>query len=494
MRSSTPKVLHEVGGRSLLGHVAAQRARPRPPSTCSSSSGTAATPVVAELASVDPRRAAGRPARAARHGRRGAPRAGGAPGRRLTARVIVVVRATRPLLTADDPGRSGRRPLESGAAATVLTAVVDDPTGYGRVVRRDDGVGRRRSSRTATPTPTSARSPRSTAASTPSTPAPLARRWAALGTANSQGEEYLTDVVALLRADGRRDGLHASRDPVEVLGVNDRVQLAAVGAHLRDRVARRVDARRRHRRRPGDDLGRRHRGPRHRRHAAARAPSCTGPRRSARARRIGPDSTLRDVVVGERAIVVRSHGRGRRGRRRGDRRAVRLPAPGHQPRRRRADRRLRRDQERADRRRLEGAPPVLRRRRRDRRGHQHRGRHGLRELRRRRQAPHRRRRPRAHRQRHHARRSGDDRRRRLHGRRLGHQQDVPPGAMGVARARQRTIEGWVARRRAGTPAAAAAARALEGAQSEAGTPAGEPTEPSDATSTPPTDSTEGQNA
>ena len=74
------------------------------------------------------------------------------------------------------------------------------------------------------------------------------------------------------------------------------------------------------------------------------------------------------------------------------------------------------------------------------------------------------------------------------------EQDVPPGAMGVARARQRTIEGWVARRRAGTPAAAAAARAAERAQSEAGAPSGEPTEPSDATSTPPTDSTEGQNA
>ncbi len=55
----------------------------------------------------------------------------------------------------------------------------------------------------------------------------------------------------------------------------------------------------------------------------------------------------------------------------------------------------------------------------DRRGHQHRRGHGLRELRRRRQAPHRRRRPRAHRQRHHARRAGDDRRRRLHRRRLG---------------------------------------------------------------------------
>ena len=38
-------------------------------------------------------------------------------------------------------------------------------------------------------------------------------------------------------------------------------------------------------------------------------------------------------------------------------------------------------------------------------------------------------------------------------------QDVPPGAMGVARARQRNVEGWVERRRPGTPAAESAARA-----------------------------------
>jgi bifunctional UDP-N-acetylglucosamine pyrophosphorylase/glucosamine-1-phosphate N-acetyltransferase len=39
-------------------------------------------------------------------------------------------------------------------------------------------------------------------------------------------------------------------------------------------------------------------------------------------------------------------------------------------------------------------------------------------------------------------------------------EDVPPGAMAVARAAQRNVAGWVARKRAGTPAAEAAARAL----------------------------------
>ena len=109
----------------------------------------------------------------------------------------------------------------------------------------------------------------------------------------------------------------------------------------------------------------------------------------------------------------------------------------------------------------QGAAPLLRRRRDDRRGRQHRRGHDLRQLRRRRQAPH---------------GSGgtasdradnsvivaprDDRGRRLHRppvRSIA--SDVPPGALAVARGRQRNVEGWVARRRAGTPAARGARRA-----------------------------------
>jgi bifunctional UDP-N-acetylglucosamine pyrophosphorylase/glucosamine-1-phosphate N-acetyltransferase len=47
-------------------------------------------------------------------------------------------------------------------------------------------------------------------------------------------------------------------------------------------------------------------------------------------------------------------------------------------------------------------------------------------------------------------------------------QDVPPGALGIGRARPRNIPGWVTRRRAGTPSAAAAEAALAGSEQDAG--------------------------
>jgi bifunctional UDP-N-acetylglucosamine pyrophosphorylase / glucosamine-1-phosphate N-acetyltransferase len=53
-------------------------------------------------------------------------------------------------------------------------------------------------------------------------------------------------------------------------------------------------------------------------------------------------------------------------------------------------------------------------------------------------------------------------------------EDVPPGAMGVGRAKQRNVEGWVARKRAGTPAAAAAAAAIARPTNSAGAPDASP--------------------
>ena len=212
-------------------------------------------------------------------------------------------------------------------------------------------------------------------------------------------------------------------DPHEILGVNDRVQLAEAGRLLRDRIIAAVDARRASRSstpRPPGSTSTSSLEPRRRRPAAA--PSCAGRRSSPPA----PWSARTPPCV---------DCRGRRGRRvvrtlRADR-AVDRPAARASARSRTCGpaRGSARGQARAPTSRSrtpsvgegsEGAAPVLRRRRRDRRGLQHRRGHRLRQLRRRRQAPHDRRRPRADRQRHHARRAGDGRRRRLHRGRLGH--------------------------------------------------------------------------
>ena len=118
----------------------------------------------------------------------------------------------------------------SGAAATMATTILEDPSGYGRVVRdataRSRGSWRPRSR--ATPRRPSARFARSTRASSCSTRGALRRALPRLSAENAQGELYLPQVLDLLRADGATVAAHVVEDERLVLGVNDRVGLARV--------------------------------------------------------------------------------------------------------------------------------------------------------------------------------------------------------------------------------------------------------------------------
>ena len=114
-----------------------------------------------------------------------------------------------------------------GNAVTVLTADVPDPTGYGRMIRAGDGAVQRDRRGEGRRPRSSARSPRSTSGSTPSTGSSWPPRSSRVTTDNAKGEEYLTDVVAILRDDGHRVGARAATDQWRrPQGVNDRVQLA----------------------------------------------------------------------------------------------------------------------------------------------------------------------------------------------------------------------------------------------------------------------------
>ncbi len=124
------------------------------------------------------------------------------------------------------------------AAATLLTAVLDDPTGYGRVVRgRDGGVRGIVEEGDATD---EERAIDEVATSIycfrRSVLAPSLRR---LSPENSQGEYYLTDVVGVLHDAGYPVLSVAAGDPGETVGVNDRAQLARAEAELRRRTNRR---------------------------------------------------------------------------------------------------------------------------------------------------------------------------------------------------------------------------------------------------------------
>lgn len=150
---------------------------------------------------------------------------------------IVVVPGDAPLLTAPTLEALLAEHSAAGAAATVLSSVADDPTGYGRVIRDSAGaVVRVVEHKDATP---AERAVAEVAASVYAFDHALLRDAVGrLSAANSQGEEYLPEVVSILVADGRPvQALVAPHD--ETAGVNDRVQLAA--AH-RTYNARLLDA------------------------------------------------------------------------------------------------------------------------------------------------------------------------------------------------------------------------------------------------------------
>ncbi len=148
---------------------------------------------------------------------------------------LVVLPGDTPLLrpaTVQELVGSHRR---SSAAATLLTARLEDPTGYGRVVRARDG----RVSSIVEEADASEEDRASDEVATSiyafrrSVLAPALRR---LSPDNAQGEYYLTDVVAVLHDAGYPVASTLVADPGEVSGVNDRHQLAGAEAVLRGRL------------------------------------------------------------------------------------------------------------------------------------------------------------------------------------------------------------------------------------------------------------------
>jgi bifunctional UDP-N-acetylglucosamine pyrophosphorylase/glucosamine-1-phosphate N-acetyltransferase len=235
MRSATPKVLHAIAGRTLIGHVL-EAAAAVDPAHVVVVVGHGRDHVLAHLDEVAPwvdtvvqdqQLGTGHAVRIAL--------AALATAHALEASPIVVLSGDTPLLT----GRTVRKLVDaqvsSGGAATVLTAVLSDPAGYGRVVR--DGSGAVEvivEDRDATADIRAISE--INAGMYAFDPIALAPALERLTTANDQGEEYLTDVVGLLRAEGRPVTGLIVDDAHEILGVNDRGQLADAAAIMRDRI------------------------------------------------------------------------------------------------------------------------------------------------------------------------------------------------------------------------------------------------------------------
>lgn len=326
MKSATPKVLHSLAGRSLVGHALAAAAQLEPARTVvvvrhereRVAEHIAEIAPHALLADQDDIPGTGRAvycglstldatAVAARV-------ASGEVGdtsvldTQLTG-AVVVTSGDVPLVDGELLGALVDAHADAGAAVTLLTARVDDPTGYGRVVRdagtdevveiveeRDANDDQRAIAEI-------------NAGIYVFDAAVLRHALAQLGRDNAQGEMYLTDVIAIARGDGGRVLPFVAPDASDTEGVNDRVQLATAGRRLNDRLLARwmregvtvvdpattwIDA----------DVT-----------LAADVTLLPGTQlqgstRVATGATVGPDTTLTDVQVGAGATVTRTHGSG----------------------------------------------------------------------------------------------------------------------------------------------------------------------------------------
>jgi bifunctional UDP-N-acetylglucosamine pyrophosphorylase/glucosamine-1-phosphate N-acetyltransferase len=148
---------------------------------------------------------------------------------------VVVLPGDTPLLRPPTVVRLVEEHRLSGAACTVLTAVFDEPTGYGRIVRQDDGrvLGITEEADATEAVREIHEINTGIFCFRRGLLTPALRR---LTPDNAQREYYLTDVVGVLVEAGHVVAAVEATDPNETHGINDRVQLAAAEAELRRRT------------------------------------------------------------------------------------------------------------------------------------------------------------------------------------------------------------------------------------------------------------------
>lgn len=307
MKSDTPKMLHTLGGRTMLGHSlhAVAQIAPKHLVVVVGKDRERVAPVALQIGeqlgrTVDI---------AVQEEQRGT---GHAVACGITALpddfdgVVVITASDVPLLDSGTLAELVAAHHAESAAATLLTTTLDDPTGYGRILRSEDGEVLAIIEQ-ADATEAQKKITEVNAAVYAFDIGALRSALGKLRSDNAQQELYLTDAIALARGDGGHVRAKHIDDSALVAGVNDRVQLAALAGVLNRRV---VAA---HQRngvtiidpastwidvdvtigrdtivRPGTQL---------------LGTTTIGGRCE-----IGPDTTLTDVAVGDGAQVIRTHG------------------------------------------------------------------------------------------------------------------------------------------------------------------------------------------
>lgn len=254
MRSRTPKVLHELCGRTLLAHALAAAAgaqarrvavvvRHERERVAAEARRVLPGVVVADQDAIPGT------GRAVACGLARLARAGGA-----VRGTVLVTSGDVPLLRGETLRALAAQRARMGNAVQVLTTVRPDPTGYGRIVRRAGAGGPRAAGAASSnapvvaiveerdATPEQRRIHEVNAGVYAFDGAFLARALDELGTDNDQREVYLTDTVGAAVALGRSVGATPVDDPWQAAGCNDRIELAALAAELNRRVQRRLMA------------------------------------------------------------------------------------------------------------------------------------------------------------------------------------------------------------------------------------------------------------
>jgi bifunctional UDP-N-acetylglucosamine pyrophosphorylase/glucosamine-1-phosphate N-acetyltransferase len=233
MKSAVPKVLHPICGRALVGW----------PIAAAQEAGAGRIAVIVspdrDISGALPDGVETVPQ----------PEANGTGGALIAAEHIVAESETVVVLSGDVPLVSAELISDvvvthesEGAAATVITAVLDDPGSYGRVIRAGDGpeIDRIVEAKTAgDATEEELAVPEINSGIYVFSGAALAEALPKLDNDNAQGEYYLPAVLPLIRAAGGRVVAHVSDDPNIVLGVNSRADLALVEAEARRQILRR---------------------------------------------------------------------------------------------------------------------------------------------------------------------------------------------------------------------------------------------------------------
>ena len=227
MKSSLPKVLHKAGGKAMLAHVltAAKEAGARRNIVVVGFGGEAVEAALkgeAEFVTQAEQLGTGHAVLQAE------PLLGGTQG------TVLVLCGDTPLLTGKLLEKLVREHAAAGAKATVLTAVMPDATGYGRVLRSADGmVERIVEHKDATAEERAVREVNSGIYCFEASD--LFAALHEVGNDNAQGEYYLPDVLEILKKKGEKIFAVAADDYEETLGVNSRAQLAASEKILRRR-------------------------------------------------------------------------------------------------------------------------------------------------------------------------------------------------------------------------------------------------------------------